>query len=201
MKERHEFVSDMGCAAIARNVRLQEGIFFDRGGFYTLGAAAYLDDPLLYPTLAKLLNPYLINAFKDVLVLLEMHFSKTYNREICYYDGVALPGFHIFDYESRGLIGSIHKDSPEEKIPWPMPYSEPFTFTMPVQLPKEGGGMNWVIDGDIEYVPYEIGTLYVHDGKVPHQIANHVDIQKGDYRITLQGHGVLLGDKNMTLFF
>jgi len=42
--------------------------------------------------------------------------------------------------------------------------------------------------------------LELHDGKFLHQIANMVPTTKDDWRITLQGHGVLVDDK-MRIYF
>ena len=129
----------------------------------------------------------------------------------------ALTSFHIFDHEANGLEGQIHIDEPYERIELPEGWSDPFSFTMAVELPAGGGGMNYwkgITDEQMEhykvfpvgiptpeYFPYELGVLYVHSGLFPHQIANPCTIGEDEYRITLQGHGVVLRTGHVALYF
>ena len=130
--------------------------------------------------------------------------------------GTALPSFHVIDDRANGVEGSIHIDEPYERIDWGQKTTNPFSFTMAVSLPECGGGMNiWrgLTDDDIsayevdhaipepEYFPYELGVLYIHDGKTPHQMANVGDIGRDEYRITFQGHGVTLPLSNVTALY
>ena len=45
----------------------------------------------------------------------------------------------------------------------------------------------------VAYHPYRIGGLVLHSGHKVHQIAPANDGQRGDERITLQGHGIRCG--------
>lgn len=207
------FLNAEQCQVIAQKVKALRQFYLDRGGFYTLGAAVYRDDPLLYPTLSRLLNTLLVSQFTDLLEAQVRFFSERLDRKVVWFDGLAVPGFHVFDRESARLQGFIHTDTPEENIGWSEPYSDPFSYTIAIELPKNGGGLNlWPDSGITEhtdpegqgepvYFPYEEGRLYLHDGKIPHQIANTKPIEGDDYRITVQGHGVLLGKDRYTLFF
>jgi hypothetical protein len=211
--DEYPLLTDAECAKYAAQVKELSDYYLDRGGFSTLGAAVYRDDPLLYPTLAKLLNPFIARHFLPLLQKQIQFFSEHLNREPVWFDKVAFPGFHVFDYQANELQGFIHTDTPEQNIDWPIPYAEPFSYTLPLELPKLGGGLNlWPDSGITEhthpdgqgeplYFPYSIGTLYLHSGSIPHQIANTVSITHEDYRITVQGHGVLLGEDRFTLFF
>ncbi|HLX03775.1 MAG TPA: hypothetical protein VKS80_16840 [Trinickia sp.] len=128
-------------------------------------------------------------------------------------DGAGFPGnpIHV-DTAHRalgvvGLIGDRSADDPPT-----------LSFTLPLCLPREGAGMKlWPLGldalahldraGQLErlgtsatrFVAYRAGTLFLHSGTCFHQ-ARGLPVTPGDYRITLQGHGVWL-DGEWRLFW
>ncbi|MBT4906818.1 MAG: hypothetical protein HON62_08050, partial [Rhodospirillaceae bacterium] len=51
-----------------------------------------------------------------------------------------------------------------------------------------------------QFIGYTAGAMVLHDGLTVHQLANPGRTQDDEYRISLQGHGVL-GDGAWHLFF
>ena len=90
-----------------------------------------------------------------------------------------------------------------------LPHLPPtLSFTLPLGLPREGAGMAlWPLgvadlahlDGahqlerlrasSTRFVAYRSGTLFLHSGACYHQ-ARGLPVTPGEYRITLQGHGI-----------
>jgi hypothetical protein len=187
MITEHDCLTEEECLNIATHVRNLKEYWYDRGLFYTLGAASYLDPMKNYYTLARLYNPildqfYSMDEFQKIRQVMEDIFED----HIVVHPSLALAGFHIFDKRSNGHKGSMHEDTQFERIGAPE-YTETITFTLPVELPRVGGGLNY----DYEYVPYTVGKMYKHDGLTTHQIAQRGDLTD-DLRITLQGHGLRL---------
>ena len=197
------------CDVLADRVFSQAAYFMDRNGFWTLGASAYLDDIRNYAPISNAFNKILADTFPDMYAAvskqLHAHFGTTVGPAS---SGLAYPGFHIFNCQSKELQGNIHIDEPYRRIELlkDIEWTNPFSFTVPLALPEAGGGIDFwwdFTDEDIEtfigddsipaasYVPYEIGKMYVHDGLTPHRIANREPIPEGQARVTLQGHGVM----------
>jgi hypothetical protein len=187
--------------------------WIDRGGFYTIGAATYQDDPATYPIWANYTNLVVRDITGHCRWDLESAIGKHKNCKQVIWGSrnLAAPGFHIFGNECNGVKGHPHIDEPYDRIAWPFKWSDPFSFTVPLQLPKCGGGLDfWPdhTDKDIEryiaedklppheYLPYEVGRLYLHSGLFPHRIANPGDMGNDEWRITLQGHGVIRESNN-----
>jgi hypothetical protein len=105
---------------------------------------------------------------------------------------------------------------------WPagenIDFSRTISFTLPIKLPKRGGGLNvWDVNyqefvnaGDrglinqVEemqslslqtFYPYQVGNLVIHGGHSLHQIAPVDRVYPTDERIALQGHGIYIGDR------
>lgn len=215
----HDFLSAEQAKLVTLQVKHLEWLHMDRGGFYTLGAATYQDDPLAYPAIAEAFNKPIYRTMKVLYEKLwcELPMIMGVNLPCSTpYSGLALPSFHIFDHKSQGLSGSVHVDEPYDRVDLSAyDWRDPFSFTVPVELPTLGGGCDFwfdYTDKDIEifaasgelppstYVPYELGKLYLHDGMTPHRIANPNPIPEGEYRITLQGHGFVT-DKDIIVYF
>ena len=169
---------------------------------FTLGAASYLDGPAC-DRLARNTNPVLLATFGDLYDRLGKHFEAALHAPVGYDPAIALPGFHVFvcGPQMRGEQARIHRDTPHLQRAWDGPISDPFSFTLPVRLPAAGGGLNYWVGLAARYLPYEPGRLYVVGPDVVHQIANRVDLADGEYRVTLQGHGVRRSDGSYVLFF
>jgi hypothetical protein len=204
-------------AYYASKVKSNKDLWIDRGGFYTLGTSTYLDDPEVYPAIAQAIN---LNT-KMVLNGLWHHITEALPKHWVPNKAVHLPdtgymGAHIFTPESNGTQGHPHIDEPFTRIKWGQHFSNPFSFTLALEMPKVGGGLDFwpnATDEEIEafiqddalpehdHVRYAEGFLYVHDGLTPHRIANCGDMEEGEPRITLQGHGVTLEDGTTAIYF
>tara|TARA_R110000787_G_scaffold82065_2_gene177697 strand:- start:315 stop:1034 length:720 start_codon:yes stop_codon:yes gene_type:complete len=207
------FLSPAECVGWANKVKQLKPYWSNRGHFYTLGAATYQDDPLSYPQIAEALNPLLHEHFEPLLRKVYNHYTTPYTQ----LKGVARAGFHIFDKTSNGLVGNAHIDEPFKRVKWPSEhFTNPFSFTMLLEQPAAGAGMDYWSDStdeDLhrattegiypphEHLQYELGVLYTHDGLTPHRIANKGDMLNNEYRITLQGHGLTLAHGRRVIYF
>ena len=211
-----------GCAAIVRQVDALRPSWLRRDPdlpFYTLGACSYIDGRIDqgYRRSAATLNPLLDQSFD---ALYDQVLDALRARVGCDFElspETARPGFHVFEYHPRFEypLASIHFDRQFEEVPWSHPermdFNSPLSFTLPLRLPRSGGGLNtWPADwsdwsGDrpptpeliartlpMRYVRYDEGVLMLHSGHLLHQIAPATDMQPTDRRITLQGHAVPL---------
>lgn len=194
--------------------------------FFSLGAATYLD--VSYPDKA---GPTYYDKVRRYNPILQEHFGWLYDSvraaleeylkaPTCYKEDFALPGFHIWlsGALSTRPVASIHFDLQYWSHNWSESDAPDFTriisFTLPIRLPKNGGGLNiWdVTHGEfveaynrglvssaeeLQHVkkktlyPYKVGDLVVHSGDMLHQVAPVAEqVYNSDERITLQGHGV-----------
>ena len=208
------------CDSITEAVLKHDPYLIDRGGFWTLGAASYQDNPKAYPAIANAFNLIISQGLGKVHdrvnEVLAEHFGKPIGHMV---SGVALPSFHVFDHTSNGLKGHPHIDEPYTRVDFTMlDWSEPFSFTIPVCMPKAGAGVDFwwdATDEDIEkyyaehriedapepsFVPYELGKVYIHDGLTPHRIASVAPLGEYEFRITLQGHGIHVEDGVIVYF-
>ena len=193
--------------------------WIDRDIFYTFGGSSYIDDGRQYQKNLTKSNSVLYKNFHGLYKKLGDYFGAELNNDIAY------PGFHIFDERCENLNASIHFDAPYLKLPIYKPsFSNPKSFTILLKKPSNGAGLNvWdKIDlnkmkpskrkeyinmhsrmimnlGSPSYIEYELGKMYIHSGEVLHQIANKGG-NKGDHRVTLQGHIIQDGNKKYMYF-
>ena len=186
--------------------------------FFTLGAASYLDadpKPGSYRSLLKVFNPLLKQRFGWMLDRVSRAISESMGLETVWLEGAAVPGFHIYlsneiFFES---VAEIHFDRQYEQVDWSSvsnpDFSTPLSFTMPIDLPKAGGGLNtWPveeielkrmqaagIDPPMTFQPYALGELVMHSGNLLHQAALGRVMAEDERRITLQGHGIRSGNR------
>jgi len=185
---------------------------------FTLGAMTYEDATggryLRYKLLASAQNAVLRAHFADELETIRCVLEAWLGAPAEFPAWLALPGFHIF---AGGVLltfnpASIHVDTPFLDVHWPdrgkLDVTHPLAFTVCISLPDCGGGLNvWnarppdplhtdrddlaalLKPEDAVYLPYTVGTILLHDGFTPHQIA-YRDAEPGSLRITLQGHAV-----------
>jgi hypothetical protein len=186
--------------------------------FYTLGLASPYDVPINqqgYYNEVKRYNAILYAGLEWLYKRLAQFLCQHLGASAIYPENLALPGFHILlsNKAFEQPLGAVHCDKsymfhwhPAEGIE----FQNPISFTLPITLPKFGGGMNvW----DLKYAevkglehkeieqlastrtksfhPYKLGKLVLHSGHTVHQIAPIKNIQIDDERITLQGHGLL----------
>jgi len=193
--------------------------------FFTLGPASYLDcsgtDGTAYEASAEEQNEVLLNAFSEMYQRVLDRLGCELRAPVVLWKKFAIPGFHI--WLTRGIcttpVASIHfdlqyvhlklngSDSPRS--------DQVLSFTLPIKLPRAGGGLNvWDLDyqeyqeararGFVEsineikrfktmsFLRYEVGTLVLHSGHMLHQIAPTSKLEQNDERVTLQGHGLFL---------
>lgn len=197
--------------------------------FHTLGAATYLDTDEAYGPVAAAANPVLRENFSDLLARVMAAITARTGYPARLSDDLALPGFHIFRGDHRappGLMygGTIHVDRPHDRHKFPFAIEATLSLTLPIRIPACGAGMyhwsdvpesmmtgpkaphamppevrDWY-DTNKRYIGYNAGEMVLHDGLTVHQLANPGRTRDDEYRISLQGHGVL-GDGTWHLFF
>ena len=211
--ESEQVLSLGDCAIHAAKVLQLHKCWRHRGTFWTLGASTYNDDVMDYMAVAYKDNSILARHFGGLLQGLADMLATKLGKEVIYLPTHGMPGFHIFDESANGKTGSVHIDQPETRSWWPCKTTERFSFTVPLELPQGQGGLNLYKGNEEtikshtgalpkpEYYPYEVGKLYIHDGQTIHQIANPVDMETNQYRITLQGHGATLSNGQVVLYF
>jgi len=201
----------------ANQVRIRKDLWLPRGNFFTIGASTYLDEPHVYVVLAQYTNPAVANMWgwlqDEVLRALPERFVPKFAFHA---HDTAMMGAHIFTPKTNGAAGHPHVDEPFKRINWGSSITNPFSFTLALEMPEAGGGLDYwpeATDQAIEefiktdelpapeHLRYTPGVLYVHDGLTPHRIANCGDMADGEYRITLQGHGVTLEDGTTAVYF
>lgn len=220
------FNADECEALAAKALELSETHGIDRGVFTTLGFASYLDGRVPRATALDISNSALLGAFLSLYVAVGRRLETITGKTPHIAASHPLPGFHIFDARAADEDALAHVDWQYKKTFDEVPIAN-VSFTLPLQLPVVGGGCNFwpeadaadpTLDwndgrgvlpemlGEPEFVPYQVGTLYVHGGDVPHQIANvnkakGVPLKPGEYRITLQGHGAILPDNKIVMYW
>ena len=192
----------------AKKVRALKEHWIPRGEetFWTIGASTYndliiSDGHATYYEVATKVNPIIKDHFGELLHLTKAVIGKMYNRECIDLPLAGLMGFHIFDSSGDGRReegSNIHTDEPFQRLLWTEPFCRPFSFTVALEMPDDDGGLDYWVEGEPyrRYLPYEIGHMYLHDGRFPHRIAAPTWPSDEKPRITLQGHGAILLDTN-----
>jgi hypothetical protein len=195
------------------------------GKFFTLGVNAYMDlaraadEDASYFGPARGANLMLKQRFAGVHAKLAQSLERELGLPTRYADDLAMPGFHI--WVGLGIPrrpgASIHFDLQYQRLLTRPRYaraSGTVSFTLPVKLPAAGSSLRvWPCtypddmdrlpafqQADPEIVPYHLGSAIVHSGHVLHQIGATPSAQPGDYRITLQGHGLVV-DEVLVLYW
>jgi hypothetical protein len=210
------------CEAVTRQVLALRPHWRSRAGgglFATLGTNCYMDltpstDPeLTYDRPARATNALLRRHFSELHARLCTVLEAELGRPVRLADDLALPGFHIWvaDGIPQQPTASLHFDLQYRRVLERPPYggaSGTFSFTLPVRLPVEGSSLRvWpdrvhgAIDGPMSasvrdeptVVPYQEGVALLHHGHLLHQIGVTASVRHDDLRITLQGHGLVVG--------
>jgi hypothetical protein len=188
------------------------------GGFFTLGAAAYLDavgQHSVYLEAAKGANAVLCRHFGWLLERVRQFFEESLGDAAFFDPRYAAPGFHIFgfngvDYGRDDPAPRAHFDLQwMHAIPGHGP-SETLSFTLLIEEPTGGASMamwnaryqdavtlrinarEYASQHPPQTIAYGRGFIVVHDGFTLHAIGNASVAAPMGYRITLQGHGVRL---------
>jgi hypothetical protein len=190
--------------------------------FYTLGTASYLDRDPIYGERAAELNPLLRANFQWLYSILTKGLADILETRVEITTDKAVPGFHVWGVPGIPTepVTSLHFDLQYEHLAWPpdAQLARTISFTLPLRLPRNGGGLSiWDttrarvdafyreagFNGTLHdltilmpehFEPYTCGELVVHSGHELHRIAPISAVVPDDMRITLQGHGVRVGD-------
>jgi hypothetical protein len=221
-------LSPQECERVRQTVHALRASWITRGSpehpFYTVGAASYIDatsrtHPPRYSEILIQTNPMLRECFAGLYARLMYELSVYLQAVVRTADELALPGFHVWEglhVPTSSL--SIHFDLQYLSIPWPdvtrSDRTRPLSFTLPIVLPKAGGGLNsWGLSYEAHSAEYKAtrrvapmdevirnrtqtfhrykpGVLTLHSGHTLHQIAAVEQAYPDDERITLQGHGL-----------
>lgn len=190
------------CTPLVEAVHAARASWSPRGpGFFTLGAACYLDlcrvDLDAYLTLARAANPVLRACLGRVHEAIRAVIEDLVGGACHYDERFALPGVHVFEAASltARLRDNLHLDLQHAYLPLGLePETPSFTFTLPLQLPAAGGGIeicDRMVDpprGRMVVHPYRLGELFFHTGRALHRRA-HYPAGPRCARITVQGHG------------
>jgi len=211
------------CARVERQIKDLRDAWVPRGsqvsGFFTLGAASYLDDEEDYRERADALNPVLRGGFGWLYERLAEFLERRLHAPVSFAEGMALPGFHIWLAPAIFITpdASVHFDLQYLRT-WKdvsdVDFARPLSFTLPIRLPKRGGGLNvWDVTyeryrrfaarlgaplkpTDVTVLldrirhPYAVGAIAMHSGHLLHQIGEIEQVDADDERVTLQGHAL-----------
>jgi hypothetical protein len=187
----------------------------ERGTFFTLGAASYLDAPRqrdLYLQATRAMNTLLDSSFGWLHQRVKEFFEGLLDEPVFFDHRYALPGFHIFvlnggDRSQDNVAARAHFDLQYmHAIPEQAPQGT-LSFTLPIEEPSGGASMEiwharyedavrlgfsaleYASTHDPQSVAYVRGRIVVHDGFILHAVGRAATDAKG-FRISLQGHGV-----------
>jgi hypothetical protein len=224
---QHDLLTADECADIARRVINLRSHWRRRSnaGFYSLGAASYLDSPGqtdAYLCAAQRTNPLLLRAFPDLYRRVARFLEALLDKDVQLDADRAVPGFHIFvlDGADRG-----HDDAAPRAhfdLQWQHAYpgqtpTGTLSFTLLIEEPSGGAAMaiwnmhyqdalfgangrDHAMRRRPQRVAYSPGRLVVHDGLMLHAIGAVGARCASGRRITLQGHGVRF-DKGWRLYW
>lgn len=141
-------------------------------------------------------NEILSSEFGDIYVKLKDEVSRVLGKPTYYCDDVAYPGFHIFgpglkDESIKYDYFHYHYDRYPDHFKNIIPYSEVYSFIIPIRLPVAGASLDY---NETKKFLYKTGSLSYWHGEVAHKISDFVLQDETDYRITWQIHVAVLKD-------
>lgn len=177
------------------------------GGMSTIGEPLYRNRERLdyYTGCARADNPRLYRHFRFALDAVAAFFERRYEAPVVFAEELAVPGFHIFEYQRAGAHdgGSWHFDMLHQQVPYLVANAGEVegvvNFTLPVEVPSGGTGMDLCDDepgpaqlgtGTPVRAAYEPGVLVFTEREYWHRIGGSTCLRDGERRVTLQGHGV-----------
>jgi hypothetical protein len=173
----------------------------DYFGFWTLGRCTYLDGRTPeYAREIAVLNPILRQEFGQLYTTVIYHLSNQFGESVVLNDQYAHPSFHIFAASPILLTqsGVWHTDYPHSTLG--LDSIDPWAFTLAIKLPSGGAGLDYINNGQEQYLPYVEKGMVGHDGSISHRISSMKTYVPGEFRITLQGHVVRIAGQ-LTLFW
>ncbi|MGH9198806.1 MAG: hypothetical protein ACRD1T_24150 [Acidimicrobiia bacterium] len=147
MITRVELLSSVECECFVSALHtLQEHWIPHRPcGFFTFGAASYLDDLADYRRIAAAYNPLLRERFGSLLDRVRNELARHLAAPVRFDDNLARLGFHVWRVPAL-FTGAIHFDLQYQRLDWPTDVAPDFdhqiSFTLPLRLPRRGGGLN-----------------------------------------------------------
>jgi hypothetical protein len=195
----------------------------DCGGMPGTFAMATIGEPLYrnrdrqdyYTACARAEGRALYQHFRLAHERIARFFEHRYALPVVYAEELAVPGFHLFDFEVAGEYdgGGWHVDALETQTPYltarRADIAAVVNFTVPFELPDGGSGMELEADlpgslrrggGEAVTAPYRTGTMLFTESEVWHRIGSSRCHSPAQRRITVQGHGVRL-DERWILFW
>lgn len=168
-----EILSPADCVRVRETIAALRSHWIQRhpiAPFYTLGASNYYDiadnPDRPYSRIAAQVNPVLQKHLGWLYDQLALKLAQALQAPVCYPEGFALPGFHIFEsflafeqpqallhsawfeqrYNPDVISTPIHCDTPHLLFNWGASYQDidfnhPISFTLAIALPQNGAGM------------------------------------------------------------
>jgi hypothetical protein len=216
----HDVLTESECAYVRDAVLALREHWTQRGegGFFTLGAASYLDAPNqrdAYLEAARATNPVLHASFEGLLERVRLFFEEFLGEPVRFDPRYALPGFHVFV-----LHGSDRsQDNPARRAHFDLQWMHVFpehvpagtlSFTLPIEEPTGGASMalwharyqdaldmrftagQYASRHPWQTLEYTRGRIVVHDGLILHAIGAARMTRPKGLRVTVQGHGLRL---------
>jgi hypothetical protein len=166
------------------------GMYF---GFF--GAANYWSSPEGYKPKGDKTRNLLIESINyDKLCNV---ITSTTGKKCALDDDLNPPGLHVF-------ANNTDKTRFFEVTNWHQDSFRPGVFIhswlIPLQLPSNPCGVDYVDDEQIKRFNYTNNTLYAWDGRMPHTISDML-LKPGERRVTLQAHTILKNNGELVLFW
>jgi hypothetical protein len=224
--EEVDCLDERECLAACAGVRALRDLWepVATSSFFRLGVASYAADEGTgrerYAESVRRLRPALLDRFGWLYERIAVRLADALGGPVTFPEWLSPPGFHIWlaDVDGRAFVPITHVDLQFMRHDWWQEgtprLDDPRSFTVPLALPEQGGGLNvWPLDMErslhcerneierwlSEHSPtfhmYRRGALVLHNGLQFHQIAPIQNARPDDERITLQGHALRCDDR------
>lgn len=215
---QHQLFGAAECANIRRRVLDLRQHWSKRSddGFYSLGAASYLDAPARraeYLKHSHQVNPLLLAEFSGAYATVTAFFEELLFAPVRITGEAAVPGFHIFEFGRCAPHGDPSWARAHFDLQWrdAFPGCEPeatLSFTVAIAQPPNRAAMEvwqlrypdalmitapvteWAASHTPRRLDYADGGITVHDGNILHAIGSRSPGEPPGLRLTLQGHGI-----------
>lgn len=219
---RHKLFSESDCVEVVGRIDELSALWerVEGNRFHVLGQPAYQNVSNIKKYLENnfALNSIIRRAFPDLTAQVSSFLEMFVGGRISFWHDFAVPGFHIFNYESGTSVpaGGPHYDlSHEFLFEWfGLNQKTKFnlSFTLALELPPVPCGLEYWdsfldsppedgadcgSDADLgkpEFMEYDIGSICLFSGNMLHQISSVMRVPAPSRRITYQGHVVSNGE-------
>jgi hypothetical protein len=171
---------------------------------YSFGNSSYLNDPMDQNSIQES-NKFMLNLFPNLYSKLLFFLKDKLQRDVKFKEDGYIPGFHIFPETKifQYNVADFHTDGQYTRNDWygKCDFNNTISFTLAIDLPKDTSGL-YIFEATDKtplekakkskkaLIKYDIGKIFLHTGNNYH-IMKPSKIEKGEYRLTFQGHGVL----------